>query len=334
MHPNWRALASVSFSRKIFVKAKEENEAKLNEEKAQKRQLEGHEIQAFYQSVLDEPSTSRKMPSKTIKKKVVKKPAEIQQEFRFTETDLFKAVEMDDIDFVEKVLSVKPHLKDLKDSFGWSLLMIACKAGSLEVVQCLVQCKADQKVKDKKGLNCLKLAKNDQIKDILKEINVEEAEEIQEDLVKDEKCELCRVDNLSRNQFKEHQSSTVHQFKIESEKCQHQRKVHYVIPEANQGFQMMLKSGWQSNKGLGPPGKSGKLYPVKTSLKRDRSGIGLEPASSSKKVTHFQPFDVKSVENTRKNTRTERQSTLSKKMMAKKQSRQQQKEVDFRREFM
>ena len=57
---------------------------------------------------------------------------------------------------------------------------------------------------------------------------------------------------------------------------------------------MMLNSGWQSNKGLGPQGKeSGKLYPVRTELKRDRHGLDFK--KNDKKVTHFQAFDVNSV---------------------------------------
>ena len=39
---------------------------------------------------------------------------------------------------------------------------------------------------------------------------------------------------------------------------------------------MISISGWQRNKGLGPPGKTGKLFPVKSALKRDRHGLGLE----------------------------------------------------------
>ena len=87
--------------------------------------------------------------------------------------------------------------------------------------------------------------------------------------------------------------------------------------------------------GLGPPGKeSGKLFPVKTALKRDRHGLGLE--KTEKKVTHFEPFDVKSVKKPEKckSERIERQSTVSKKMELRKKQKDRQLEIDFRRDFL
>ena len=60
-HPNWRALASVSFHRKVFVKANEETSEKAKKnQQVQKRQLQGTEAKAFYQSVLDsEPEVKK-----------------------------------------------------------------------------------------------------------------------------------------------------------------------------------------------------------------------------------------------------------------------------------
>ncbi len=146
------------------------------------------------------------------------------------------------------------------------------------------------------------------------------------------KCEACDLNNLSPNELKAHLVSTLHHFKVESSKSE--QKVHYVIPEANRGFQIMLGSGWKSNKGLGPPGKSGKLFPVKTVLKRDRYGLGLPEAAKDKKVTHFQPFDVQSVKNPKTIERQEREATLSKKARAKRKAVEKVKETNFRREFL
>jgi hypothetical protein len=57
-HPNWRALASVSFHRKIFIKATEIEENRKKVEKERQNSLKGSEVKAFYESVLCEPSTS------------------------------------------------------------------------------------------------------------------------------------------------------------------------------------------------------------------------------------------------------------------------------------
>ena len=52
-------------------------------------------------------------------------------------------------------------------------------------------------------------------------------------------------------------------------------------------------------------------------------------------MTHFEPNDEKSVERIVKTgERIERQTTLHKKHEKRKQSRQKQNEIDFRREFM
>ncbi len=108
-----------------------------------------------------------------------------------------------------------------------------------------------------------------------------------------------------------------------------------MIPEANRGYQMMLSGGWDKKSGLGPSG-SGKLYPVKTILKRDRHGLGLERETGSKvtpKVTHFDANDAISVSDGLKESRTERSATLSRQKQMKKVTKEKAKEVNFRREF-
>jgi hypothetical protein len=95
---------------------------------------------------------------------------------------------------------------------------------------------------------------------------------------------------------------------------------------------MMLNSGWDRKRGLGPTG-SGKLFPVKTVLKRDRTGLGHEhdkpPVSC---VTHFEANDASSVADVA-SKRHERQSTFEKRKKSKNLSKAKIKEVNFRREF-
>ena len=159
LHPNWRALATVPFDRKIFVKGKSDVfEAETNLFKAKKikaTQQEGREARAFYESVLNEPSTSkdrvpkdcptkRKNSSKNYQH-IVKTVNPIEKpHFQVRKSDLFKAVEEDNIEFVKKALEIQPSWKNLRDSYGWSLLMISCKAGSVQVTQQLIDLNADK----------------------------------------------------------------------------------------------------------------------------------------------------------------------------------------------
>ena len=64
---------------------------------------------------------------------------------------------------------------------------------------------------------------------------------IEKDNVKDQKCDMCKTEYLTDSEYKKHLTSMVHQFKLGRQNPE--VKVHYVIPEANQGYQMMLKSG-------------------------------------------------------------------------------------------
>ena len=161
VHPNWRALASVPFDRKIFVKAKSdvfESEAKAKRVKEfQSSQVKGSEARAFYESVLNEPSTSKNNVPSTSKshKKQTSSQKSIQDyqksnsviekiQFQVRKSDLFKAVEQDNIEYVKEALEIEPHWKDLRDTYGWSLLMISCKAGSVQVTQHLINVGADK----------------------------------------------------------------------------------------------------------------------------------------------------------------------------------------------
>merc|ERR1719468_901288 len=75
---------------------------------------------------------------------------------------------MDDIEFMKEALENRPDLKNYQDHYGWSVLMIASKAGSKKVTQYLMDLKVETSLKDKSGLDCFKLAKNDEIKEILR----------------------------------------------------------------------------------------------------------------------------------------------------------------------
>lgn len=66
----------------------------------------------------------------------------------------------------------------------------------------------------------------------------------------------------------------------------------YGIPMSNVGYQLLKDTGWTEAHGLGKESR-GRKYPIKTALKRDRKGLGLEQVKP--KVTHFEPKDLNAV---------------------------------------
>lgn len=85
---------------------------------------------------------------------------------------------------------------------------------------------------------------------------------------------------------KTHETSTLHRFN----RTNTQSSVpHFGIPESNVGFQMLVQQGWNRDSGLGAE-QNGRIYPIKTTLRKPRSGLGVRQCNKPK-VTHFKPFD-------------------------------------------
>lgn len=101
-------------------------------------------------------------------------------------------------------------------------------------------------------------------------------------------CSLCNINVVEEN-FKEHLLSTVHQFykqlkSMEDNDQKPLKPVKYSLPEENKGFQLLLKSGWSKQSGLGK-NQSGIKIPIKTKMKNDKKGVGkINQKSSMHKV--------------------------------------------------
>lgn len=59
----------------------------------------------------------------------------------------------------------------------------------------------------------------------------------------------------------------------------------YGIPEWNKGYRILRRSGWNEFEGLGRHA-TGRRYPIKTVLKRDKLGLGCA-SFDAPTVTHF-----------------------------------------------
>ncbi|KAK2714386.1 G patch domain and ankyrin repeat-containing protein 1 homolog [Artemia franciscana] len=200
--------------------------------------------------------------------------------------NFFKASEHDDVDTIERALNQGFYV-DTKDEFGWTPLMCAICAKAENAIKILLQNGASPRHKEHSGMSVMELAREKEMTHLITNFESEHSIEQSksEDIILENfycnKCE-CEVKDQS---LKAHTNSMIHLFNsgpvsdVPS----------YMLPESNIGYQLMLKSGWNPNVGLGPEGK-GKKVPAKTALKTSRKGLGAEKLEP--RVTHFKPYEI------------------------------------------
>lgn len=334
----WRT----SFKLKQFVKATSDEERQRQNERIQRqKELKGTDVQEFYDEVISSAPQDNSLPSSSAPvarqmKKKKKLPAIKDQLYPpiLSQRQLFLAAQSDQAEAVGNGLS---YFKiDSVDEFGWTLLMTAACAGSLQVVQLLVESGADTTIKDKAGSTALSLAQKKNRTEVvaflqLKDTNSENEGDIKE--IEQEqkvynidpfKCEACDKVIVGMDESS-HKASVGHQLKAGPAAP----RTIYGISETNRGFQMLLNDGWNRDKGLGAKGQ-GKKFPVKTVLKQDRRGIGAE--TSKARVTHFKPNDPSSVAKP-KHVRLERITTLNKRKQAEEKKKSVRRDRRLRQEL-
>lgn len=251
----------------------------------------GSDIKRFYESTVGKKSfekTSKisetKLNDKFYSKKTISKtPLNVNS--------LMKAIENSDFKHVERILNGDGNNVNCKDEFGWTPLMSACCAGNGSMVEFLLKFKPDLSPRDKRGNSCQDLAQakghqniTNLLKQYIQSLSTPKTDQLKHssepsDARTEFYCSECKqsVENMS---FKTHISSTVHNFHVASKR---KMPTLYGIPESNKGFQILVKSGWNKEEGLGPSGE-GHKFPPKTILKQDRTGLGARKYKS--KVTH------------------------------------------------
>ncbi|KAJ8715245.1 hypothetical protein PYW08_005226 [Mythimna loreyi] len=237
--------------------------------------LSGVEARRIYLEELKNTRTSSaKTPSVLENKKKVVKHQE--QELPLTNKDLFITVQNNDVDTLKCVLDRYPDKINIVDDYGWSLLMIACQADSVDAVKLLLKRGIDMSVRDKGGNSARSLViknKNYILADILLRYSQKETPKVQKQSnvkVKPKEEYACEICNKTFPDKDEHLASTIHNISASRGK---KIPAKYVLPSSNRGYQLMLKGGWDRQSGLGRDG-SGKLYPIKTVQKKDRKGLG------------------------------------------------------------
>lgn len=239
--------------------------------------LTGEEAQAFYEDLLGLPSTSYPKPT-------LESPA-VGAKYRDSSDDEEKTVPELKVSYtknlfsyaqngenrqLKRILLLKKLDVNIQDAYGWSPLHCAAVEGHISCIKTLLKFGASKDTKDNKGRTPLDLAKkhkNHSAYHLIKHHGDNEERQNQADIPEPVivTCQTCNTEYDS-NKYQQHQSSIVHRAAESVVK-----EPLYGIPQGNVGFRMLESMGWEKEKGLGPDG-SGRKFPVKTSLKRDREG--------------------------------------------------------------
>ena len=330
------------------------NSASPNEKSAnisQQVTLDGRDIRSFYESVVqlndDEQSESHVTSPQTKKDRKQNKHSRKRRSSRIKSEHATTAFESQPaLDFFKMrnelfMVAESGNVKELgnlikqgvdvncQDQYGWTALMCAAQSGQSGVITYLLDRGGDASVRNTKGQSAwdiAHLAKKHKVLDAItnhgKEVESKDREMIHYESYL---CEICNETIEGITQEK-HNASTVHQLNMKHTV----NNTVYQIPGHNRGFQLMLKSGWDQEKGLGPSG-TGQKYPVKTHLKRDRKGLGIKAKDDKPRVTHFEPYDKKAIEHKH---RQERTATLNKRAASKKAKKEKEMERKFRMEWI
>lgn len=241
--------------------------------------LSGDEAKRIY---LQEISKQQQTVHVTLNSESSKKKKVPQ--INYDDKELLIAAQNNNSKVIKDILEMHPNKVDVTDEYGWSLLMIACQANALETVKELLKYNADTSIRDKAGNSAQSLViknRNLALADLLlgktKDNKIVEKKNFKKSKRKSEyTCEICNNEVFSDKN--EHLSSTIHN--INASKSVKIRSA-YKIPQTNKGYQIMLKGGWDRHSGLGPDG-SGRMYPIRTSQKLDKKGLGLEKTKLQK----------------------------------------------------
>ena len=287
MHPNWKALATVHFPRKQFVReglpTSDSNKKPKNFTNVS---ITGEEAKRIYEGVVGSDHNKQNIT-------ISQSPAEHKKSYRHTSeartptskwiNSLMIGAQKNDIASLSSLIEDGCDINAV-DQYGWTALMCAACAGAVDSVKLLLEHGADVNVKDRSGNTCLSLARRHGLKEVvevlLSPVCNDLSSEKTETKLETFYCEACKQ-QFSDTTRTQHSTSTVHLL------CSKPKLVLptvYGIPTTNKGYQILLKGGWDREKGLGPEG-SGHKFPLKTVLKRDREGFGAKQKSKAR-VTH------------------------------------------------
>ncbi|XP_061392972.1 G patch domain and ankyrin repeat-containing protein 1 homolog [Musca vetustissima] len=298
LHPNWRALATLHIPLKRFIKEgtqqTQQGTHTTASEKYEIQGVDGKEIKEFYEELVSKETKekkeevhnenkSKKLERKSSKPLMKRTPFEVGKYQRYAMSN--NVEELQKLDYRDQNVNVC-------DGYGWTALMMAACEGHEEAVRFLLQLGVDKNIKDKSGKTAMDLAKRkghihiQQLLETPLEENSSSSDDDAMETIEPFYCEICKR-TFSETTRREHETSTIHQFNAQTPASSNKLQK-FNIPPRNKGLQLMVKQGWDKESGLGPS-QTGRLYPVKTVIRKQRSGLGTEQEPA--KVSHFQAFD-------------------------------------------
>ncbi|XP_068223741.1 G patch domain and ankyrin repeat-containing protein 1 homolog [Palaemon carinicauda] len=345
---NWKALATCNLKWKVFVQAKKEKHPLIREEfKTYNSSLTGEEAKDIYENIVQQHT--KKKRTSTRKRPRVTRSTEASTSVTCDDNGSVTEPKVNfDIRSVHKAMKCAQNnevapLADMlksgfdvnsKDEHGWSLLMVAACAGSLDAVKVLLEYRAKANIRDANGNTAIYLASvkgHKRIVELL--INSRKGnDQVQEDerVVSDDIpmteffCDVCQM-SIKESTHIQHETSIVHQFNVGSAT----NKTVYGISPSNKGYQLLVNQGWNTEKGLGLK-SNGVKFPIKTVLKRNREGLGSSGEKHAR-VTHFGPGDESAVKGPKSSERIMRLKTISKIDRMKDKKKDIERERDIRR---
>ncbi|GFT47810.1 g patch domain and ankyrin repeat-containing protein 1 [Trichonephila clavipes] len=297
--------------------------------------LSGTEVSNFYNSVISLPSEHQhvKKPSNYLKKK----PDKSQKSGccsvnNVKSNSIFLYAQQGNVVGIQQCIENGCSINQ-QDAYGWTPIMCASCEGHYSTVEYLIKLGANLNIKCKHGCTVMDIARKTQNSAIitLLQNGVSLHEQETSSVISDEEYDKEKFCNDCKSAYKvslsAHERSIAHLLTTTKSDI----STFYHIPENNKGFQMMLKSGWDKNKGLGI-NADGRKFPIKTVLKKDRSCIGKN--KEVPKVTHFNANDEASIKMSHhKALRIIREKTLRKQERKKHEARDREQEIRFRRLF-
>uniref|UniRef100_A0AC35EQU6 G-patch domain-containing protein n=1 Tax=Panagrolaimus sp. PS1159 TaxID=55785 RepID=A0AC35EQU6_9BILA len=291
-----------------FVKAREEylsNVKSKKKAKAEERRLNGKEIALFYRELVAENNSEKseevtelqteEKPVKTRRRNVqtkMKRNDKFEALTKHDEILWFKAAATNDLSKCEELLNRGISI-NLTDFWGSTALICAAANGSNDIIEFLMENGADWKRKNRACFTASDLARKKGFIEIAEYIesygnfNQEMDIEIVPTVASSSNfCEHCKQ-NFENIQA--HHCSIVH---IVNTLQPPRPGYAYGISSSNVGYQILKETGWKEEHGLGKEGE-GRKYPLKTMLKRDRKGLGLDKLRP--KITHFEPGDLDAI---------------------------------------
>ncbi|XP_055379960.1 G patch domain and ankyrin repeat-containing protein 1 homolog [Condylostylus longicornis] len=301
----WNAVTNTCFPFKRFLRSSELSESLNNLPSEAKveipSKLSGSEIKEFYENVVKNPVSNKNSKDRLLKEEASHEVGEKNgsvAKIEFDKTRFFRAATYNDLKTLRSFI-YKDDSINSTDQYGWSALMMASCENSIDAVKFLLFQGANKYICDGKGNTALDLSKRkgySTIVNLLTTYKNKDNNQLKKEL-KNSKysktfkyfCSICN-ENFNVRSKKEHETSTIHLFNTKNDKKSFLR--YSTIPNNNRGLKMMVKQGWDRESGLGPK-RNGNLFPIKTVIRKPRSGLGIEQDSA--KITHFKPYDLNAI---------------------------------------